>query len=899
MKQIVLIFAEFLLVFSTCFAGKENNVWYFGHKAGLDFNTSPPTPLTNSALDTREGVSSVSDTNGKILFYTSGIRIYNKNHQIMPNGNWLTGHSSSTQSALIVPMPGDVNKYYVFTSEAIENNINGLEYSIVDMTLQTGLGDVSQKNIMINQKAIEKLTAARHINNISAWIVSHEWGNNNFVAYLVNSSGINLNPVISSVGSVYSGLNSYAAGYIRISPDGKKLASAIYGNNSFELFDFNDSTGKISNPIAIHPQVLAGPYGLEFSPDETKLYVSNFNSPKSYLLVYNLLAGTPSDIANSEKVISIEETGFGALQLGPDGKIYLAKEHNKFLGVINKPNQDYPLCNYDSNGVFLSIDTCGLGLPNMIQNYKNIVLTLNSNSPVCEGDTIIITCSTNNSLIYNWTGPNGFISNLKNPEIPDAKDIMTGNYILEITDGNGNKLKYSLFIKVFSSKISFDDINGFNFGVVCEGINLTKSITMTNAGLDSIEIDSIYIKNNTAGFLLINNNPLPFSLDTNGKISISINFAPQNVNIFSDSLIIISNNPCQKRWAIPINGESNPQSINISFDDINSFNFGDVCVGKNLTKIITLTNSSLFSIELDSVFIKNNTTGFLLLNNNPLPIQFDTAGKISFSINFSPQSANIFSDSLIIVSNNICQRRWTIPINGVSNPQSIVSLPDTIAKIGQTDFCVPLKLKLNCREITSATSMPFTTTIYFDTDIFYATSITNGVLEENSISNNIQTLKIRYDNYILQSNDTILTEICGRVLLGSTYTTPLTISNFSSFSDTLMSYGIKNGSITVTGICQPDLRKVAFAPLTKMSVHPNPVSDYLNINLEDVEKGIYSLKILSVTGINLFTNNFSIDDETVKNKNININLDRYASGIYIITLQAPMRYFTIKFMIIK
>jgi hypothetical protein len=84
-----------------------------------------------------------------------------------------------------------------------------------------------------------------------------------------------------------------------------------------------------------------------------------------------------------------------------------------------------------------------------------------------------------------------------------------------------------------------------------------------------------------------------------------------------------------------------------------------------------------------------------------------------------------------------------------------------------------------------------------------------------------------------------------------------------------------------------------------MSVHPNPVSDYLNINLEDVEKGIYSLKILSVTGINLFTNNFSIDDETVKNKNININLDRYASGIYIITLQAPMRYFTIKFMIIK
>ncbi|MGA2296332.1 MAG: T9SS type A sorting domain-containing protein, partial [FCB group bacterium] len=276
----------------------------------------------------------------------------------------------------------------------------------------------------------------------------------------------------------------------------------------------------------------------------------------------------------------------------------------------------------------------------------------------------------------------------------------------------------------------------------------------------------------------------------------------------------------------------------------------------------------------------------------------DTAWKISISINFAPQSTGIFSDSLIIISNNPCPRKWAIPINGMSNAESIVSLPDTSAIIGLKDFCVPLRLKLNCREITSATPMPYIATIYFNADIFYATSITNGTLEVNNISNNIQTIKIRDDNYILQSNDTILTEICGMILLGSAYSTTLTISDFS-FQDTLVSVVKKNGSINVTGICQPDLRRITFGPLLTMSLSPNPVTDVLNIDIENVEKGNYTLKIFDVLGTTLFSNNFSIYDETVKNKIITLNTNAFAQGIYILTLQTPMRYLTAKFMILR
>jgi hypothetical protein len=47
---------------------QQNNIWYFGNKAGLNFNTTPPTPISNSAMVASEGCSSITDKNGPIAF---------------------------------------------------------------------------------------------------------------------------------------------------------------------------------------------------------------------------------------------------------------------------------------------------------------------------------------------------------------------------------------------------------------------------------------------------------------------------------------------------------------------------------------------------------------------------------------------------------------------------------------------------------------------------------------------------------------------------------------------------------------------------------------------------------------------------------------------------------------
>ena len=147
-------------VLLSCFFGlyataqQETAIWYFGEGAGLDFNSGAPVPLTDGALVTQEGGASIADATGNLLFYTDGSTIWNRNHAQMPNGTRLRGHASSTQSAIIVPSPGDPNIYYVFTV-FVQGNPGGLRYNIVDMTLDGGLGDITTKDVPLENRVLE------------------------------------------------------------------------------------------------------------------------------------------------------------------------------------------------------------------------------------------------------------------------------------------------------------------------------------------------------------------------------------------------------------------------------------------------------------------------------------------------------------------------------------------------------------------------------------------------------------------------------------------------------------------------------------------------------------------------------------------------------------------------
>lgn len=347
------------------YAQGEASVWYFGNYAGLKFQPDGNViALTDGQLNTREGCATIADKNGNLLFYTDGITIWNKNHQVMQNGTDLMGHPSTTQSATIVPKPGSQNLYYVFTLD-YQIHPNGFRYSIVDIGLDGGLGSVtSEKNVLIYTPSDEKISIVKHANNHDYWVVTHGCGNNTFYSYLLTSSGLNATPVSSNVGSIVSLEESDVWGYMKISPDGSKLAICHSTKNS-ELFHFDNATGLVSNPIVLTTG--GGVYGLEFSPDSNILYLP-LNSPTvNKTLQFDLNA---SDIVGSAFTLSNPSNTYGsAFQLGPNGKIYIAQSGTKKLGVINNPNLLGDACSLNMNAIDLAGQICQMGLPPFVSSF--------------------------------------------------------------------------------------------------------------------------------------------------------------------------------------------------------------------------------------------------------------------------------------------------------------------------------------------------------------------------------------------------------------------------------------------------------------------------------------------------------------------------------------------------
>jgi PKD repeat protein len=359
---LVTVFAT--VVGSAC-AQNESNNWYFGNWAGLDFSSTPPTPLEDGKLFTREGCSSISDDNGDLLFYTNGVVVWNKNHDTMFNAIDLAGGISSTQSAIIIPKPESNTTYYIFTVDQ-DGHSKGLSYSEVDMTLDAGNGAVTGiKNVKLLAPTCEMVTAGLHENGKDVWVVSHGAKGSGFYSYLITKTGVNPTPVVSSLGRNITGDSSKLLGSIKLSPDGNRLAVSHFGYFEVQLLDFDRNTGKLSNVRTISESYTSNPYGVEFSPKGNLLYVSLYDDGAN-ILQYNLEA---PDVNASKIKLGNANYFAGTLQLGPDRKLYVALENSPFIGVISQPNEYGTGANYSPNGIYLKDNKCKLGLPQFVQSY--------------------------------------------------------------------------------------------------------------------------------------------------------------------------------------------------------------------------------------------------------------------------------------------------------------------------------------------------------------------------------------------------------------------------------------------------------------------------------------------------------------------------------------------------
>jgi len=407
------ILVSFLILFipAIAYCQPENYNWVFGDHAILRF-TGPTAPVldSSSGMHATEGCASISDAAGNLLFYSNGNSVWNRNHVVMQNGGGLLGNgpgavgpASSTDGVAIIHAIDNPNRYYVFVLEAAEQIGTGyLRYSVVDMSLDGGFGGVlpGRKNIIIDTNMSEKMTVVKGA-GCAQWLLAHKHSTSEYRAFKVDATGLHTTPVTSNIGIIPPGRWNYMTGQMKFSHDRSLLVTTSIQHQDLEVTSFDTVTGILSNVRTITaPPPNMGKYGVAFSPDDKRLYITTNYSMFQYNLA--LLPNLAAVSASATTILS----GDPACQMrnGPDGKLYVARGPDRhYVGVINNPNALGLACNLVINAIRLP----GNHVFTMAASYSlaSPVVALPQNITGSSRDTTVCLPAT-----LTFSGPSGYNS---------------------------------------------------------------------------------------------------------------------------------------------------------------------------------------------------------------------------------------------------------------------------------------------------------------------------------------------------------------------------------------------------------------------------------------------------------------------------------------------------------
>ncbi len=453
--------------------------WQFGANASIRFERNGNIVNGQSGMNVFEGCASISDLAGNLQFYTDGNTVYTADHGVMRNGTLISGSSNfsnPTQSAIIIPNPKYRHLYYIFTADVNGNN-GGFRFSEVDMTKGNGMGEVTaNKAISLLSSSAEKMTAVRTADGTGIWVVTHGM-NNTFYSFLVNENGVNRNPVSTSIGST---IGTMDIGQMKASPDGHFIAIAAAISGRFvEVFDFNASNGEVGTSVNI--KVNYGnhlPYGVEFSSDAKKLYVSARSSGtqgNADIFQYDMSRVVNETLFRDSEFTVATNVKTRSLQLGPDGKIYGARNATgsnslPSLDVIHSPKLSGSNCNFQEAGHALMNGTGSmLGLPNFIVNYFIERKIEVQDSCIGDSTAFVYLLEIPDSVIWNFDDPNSGPENTSKLLRPKHKFTAAGNYEVILYVFNGTE------VDTFRKALTIHNFPNFSLGgdtTVCIGQTL-------------------------------------------------------------------------------------------------------------------------------------------------------------------------------------------------------------------------------------------------------------------------------------------------------------------------------------------------------------------------------------------------------------------------------------------
>lgn len=369
-----------------CISQKHDNIWIFGEGmpeynrevTTIDFSDNTPQFI----LRDWEGCfiffsSSMSDSSGRLLFYTSGCHLYDASGKIMKNGDTLNSPPTRywkefctppypsfqlNHGAFALPRPNHSSLYDLFhirmgLPPSDPSTLMALHHTTISTDTSYDLGMVMEKDRpLVSGEHFQPAAAVRHGNGRDWWIIIPTARTSSPVVYrfLLTPEGVS-GPWLQK--DIFEVIDSsfYGGAYVLIfTPDGSKLIQyhIYYG---FIVYDFDRCVGLISNPRKV-----LSPYrynvwdGLDCEVSLNSRYLYAIMGQQRKIVQYDLSATNISVSADTVAVyegpVTGHNTAFGWMARAPDGKIYFGA-HGFHLHVIEYPDLPGLACNVRQHAV--------------------------------------------------------------------------------------------------------------------------------------------------------------------------------------------------------------------------------------------------------------------------------------------------------------------------------------------------------------------------------------------------------------------------------------------------------------------------------------------------------------------------------------------------------------------
>lgn len=462
-------------------AHKCANNWCFRHNHWISFNTATgePESLEGSRLHLFSPETyphTISDTAGNLIFYTDGIEFYNSKHELFFCLNELSGDWS--EETFVFPIPGKMKEYLFFYTHFMDTiYAKGRSYPllcrIVDMNANGGSGSVCEPIDIPEINRCWNTSAVLHGDRKGVWLVCVT--SRGLEAMLIDGSGKMHVPVISTLPD--KDFRSW--GHTKISPDGSKILFSLWKNNRI-LMSFDNMTGEAELILEIDFSFHANNYinlFSEFSENSKKIFVTfSLENWEQITNVYDLDKEDMDYILSSKKSFSHAGQQY---QLGPDGKLYFldftTSDSLWKFGRIENPNDEVENLVFSKEIADVEEKHWHTPFPTFFHDYLYHLII--GRKKYCSGDTLVLESHVSprrENPDYEWRGPNGFVSNEVNVNIPDATPELAGFYSLRVTSNDGRaELHDSVWIEVNSvPEITVEQGDSIT---ICQGETATLS----------------------------------------------------------------------------------------------------------------------------------------------------------------------------------------------------------------------------------------------------------------------------------------------------------------------------------------------------------------------------------------------------------------------------------------